>query len=45
VHVVRDGWLITGQNPSSSRATAQALLDALVEKGVALPRPSDRTAT
>ncbi len=29
-HVVRDGWLITGQNPPSSEATAEALLEALV---------------
>jgi len=29
VHVIQDGLLITGQNPASSRATAQALLDAL----------------
>ncbi|TCR61535.1 type 1 glutamine amidotransferase domain-containing protein [Bosea sp. BK604] len=30
VHVVKDGLLITGQNPSSSRATARTLLDILV---------------
>jgi putative intracellular protease/amidase len=29
VHVVQDGLLVTGQNPSSSRQTARALLDAL----------------
>jgi putative intracellular protease/amidase len=29
-HVVRDGWLITGQNPQSSEATAEALLEAMV---------------
>ena len=29
VHVVRDGLLITGQNPPSSRQTARALLEAL----------------
>jgi putative intracellular protease/amidase len=29
VHVVRDGNLITGQNPASSAAAAQAVLDAL----------------
>ena len=29
VHVIKDGLLITGQNPPSSRATARALLDAL----------------
>jgi putative intracellular protease/amidase len=28
-HVVRDGLLITGQNPASSEATARALLDQL----------------
>ncbi|HKA33625.1 MAG TPA: type 1 glutamine amidotransferase domain-containing protein [Candidatus Binatia bacterium] len=29
VHVIRDGLLVTGQNPPSSRAAAHALLDAL----------------
>lgn len=29
VHVVRDGWLITGQNPASSSAAATALVGAL----------------
>lgn len=29
VHVVRDGLLITGQNPASSAAAAEALVDAL----------------
>ncbi|WP_010162919.1 type 1 glutamine amidotransferase domain-containing protein [Sphingomonas sp. PAMC 26617] len=29
VHVVRDGLLITGQNPASSAAAAQALVEAL----------------
>jgi putative intracellular protease/amidase len=29
VHVIQDGLLVTGQNPSSSRQTAKALLDAL----------------
>jgi putative intracellular protease/amidase len=28
-HTIRDGWLITGQNPQSSGSVAQALLDAL----------------
>ena len=28
-HVVQDGLLITGQNPESSRAAAQALLQEL----------------
>ncbi|NQD36714.1 type 1 glutamine amidotransferase domain-containing protein [Permianibacter sp. IMCC34836] len=28
-HVVRDGWLITGQNPASSAVTATLLLQAL----------------
>ena len=31
-HVVRDGNLITGQNPQSSDAVAAALLDALAER-------------
>ena len=31
-HVVRDGLLITGQNPPSSEATAEALLEALVKE-------------
>jgi putative intracellular protease/amidase len=35
VYVVEDGWLITGQNPPSSTATAQALLAALKKQGVA----------
>lgn len=34
VHVIQDGLLVTGQNPSSSRQTARALLDALASKGV-----------
>ncbi len=29
VHVVRDGLLITGQNPASSKQAARALLDVL----------------
>ncbi len=29
VHVIQDGLLITGQNPSSSKQTARTLLDAL----------------
>lgn len=29
VHVVRDGLLITGQNPASSAAAAEALVEAL----------------
>ena len=29
VHVVRDGALISGQNPQSSLATAQAVVEAL----------------
>lgn len=33
VPVIQDGKLITGQNPSSSRATARALLDALACNG------------
>lgn len=33
VHVIQDGLLITGQNPSSSKATARALLDALKKEG------------
>jgi len=32
VHVIQDGLLITGQNPPSSRATAQALIDALANR-------------
>lgn len=32
VHAVRDGNLITGQNPASSAATAKLLLEALSEK-------------
>jgi len=35
VHVVQDGLLITGQNPSSSAATAQALLGALKKQSAA----------
>lgn len=31
VHVVRDGLLITGQNPASSEAAAEALLELLAE--------------
>ena len=31
-HVVRDGLIITGQNPASSEAAADALLDALVRE-------------
>ncbi|WP_205479546.1 type 1 glutamine amidotransferase domain-containing protein [Sphingomonas arenae] len=31
-HVVRDGLLITGQNPASSEPAAEALLEALVEE-------------
>ena len=31
-HVVRDGLLITGQNPASSKPAAEALLDALTEE-------------
>lgn len=31
-HVVRDGWLITGQNPASSEPAAEALLEALVRE-------------
>ena len=31
-HVIRDGLLITGQNPPSSEATAEALLEALVKE-------------
>ena len=34
-HVVRDGWLITGQNPPSSEAAAEALLEALTPEAVA----------
>lgn len=30
-HVVRDGLLITGQNPASSAATAQAVIDTLAK--------------
>jgi len=33
VHAVRDGQLITGQNPQSSQAVADKLLDALNEAG------------
>lgn len=33
VHVIQDGLLITGQNPASSRATAQVLLDVLGKEG------------
>lgn len=32
-HTVRDGNLVTGQNPSSSRGTARALLEVLGESG------------
>ena len=35
VHVVQDGLLTTGQNPQSSRQTAQTLLDTLRNRGVA----------
>ncbi len=35
VHVVQDGLLTTGQNPQSSRQTAQTLLDTLRKRGVA----------
>lgn len=35
VHVVQDGLLTTGQNPQSSRQTAQTLLDTLSKRGVA----------
>src|SRR5262249_61571722 len=34
VHVVKDGFLITGQNPQSSKKAARILLDALGEQGV-----------
>ncbi|GAA1794941.1 type 1 glutamine amidotransferase domain-containing protein [Agromyces lapidis] len=34
-HVVRDGNLITGQNPQSSEAVAEALLAALTERAAA----------
>ena len=33
-HVVRDGLLITGQNPPSSEPAAEALLEALVAEPV-----------
>jgi putative intracellular protease/amidase len=35
VHVVQDGLLITGQNPGSSKQTAQTLLDALKKQDAA----------
>lgn len=35
IHVVQDGLLTTGQNPQSSRQTAQTLLDTLRKRGVA----------
>ena len=35
VHVVQDGLLITGQNPGSSKQTAQRLLDALKKQDAA----------
>jgi putative intracellular protease/amidase len=31
-HVVRDGWLITGQNPASSEGVARCLIEALGER-------------
>ena len=34
-HVVIDGWLITGQNPASSEAAAQSLLQVLSRRPVA----------
>lgn len=35
IHVVQDGLLTTGQNPQSSRQTAQTLLDTLRKRGAA----------